>query len=171
MTGVSTATAIAIAATAVAAGVSAVGAVQQGQAQSQQAKYNAAVARNNQVIANQNADDALKRGEVDETEQRKKTQLMLGQQRAGFAAQGADLGSGSVLDILGDTAATGELDALTIRGNAQREARQYLVQGNDLSAEATLKGMEARQARTAGYFDMTSSLLGGVSKGASMYGK
>lgn len=162
MTGATTA--ITIGVTIASTALAAVSSIQQGKAQAQQAKYNAAVAKNNQIIANQNAEDALKRGAADEAEQRKKTQLLLGQQRAGFAAQGADLGSGSVLDILGDTAAMGELDALTIRGNAEREARQFRVQGANYAADAQLKRMEARQATTKGYFDMGSSILGGASK-------
>ena len=45
-----------------------------------------------------------------------------------MAANGVDLSSGSPLDILGDTAMYGELDALTIRSNAEREAYGYRVQ-------------------------------------------
>jgi hypothetical protein len=165
MTGATTATAVAsLAAAAISAGVSVVGSIQQSRAQSAQAKYQAAVARNNQIIAQQNADDALKRGDIEEQKQRQKVQLLLGQQRAGFAAQGADLTSGSVLDILGDTAATGELDALTIRNNAAREARQYMLQGVNFQADAQLYQMQAKQAQTAGYFDATTSFLGGASK-------
>lgn len=170
MTAATTATAIAsLAVAAISAGVSTVGAIQQSQAQSAQAKYQAAVARNNQIIAQQNADDALKRGDVEEQKQRQKVQLLLGQQRTGFAAQGADLTSGSVLDILGDTAATGELDRLTIRNNAEREARQYMLQGVNFQADAQLYQMQAKQAQTAGYFDATSSLLGGASQVGSSY--
>ena len=170
MTGATTATTIAsLAVAAISAGVSTVGAIQQSQAQSAQAKYQAAVARNNQIIARQNADDALKRGDIEAQKQRQKVQLMLGQQRAGFAAQGADLTSGSVLDILGDTAATGELDRLTILNNSAREARQYMLQGVNFQADAQLYQMQAKQAQTAGYFDATSSFLGGASKVGSSY--
>jgi hypothetical protein len=171
MTGVSTATAISIAATVAASAVSAVGAIQQGQAQSQQAKYNAAVARNNQVIAQQNAQDALDRGAAEEQQQRKKTQMLMGQQRASLAAQGADLSSGSALDVVSDIAGTGELDALTIRRNAALEARQYQVQGMNFQADSQLQKMQGRAARTASYFNAGSSLLGGLSSGFDAYSK
>jgi hypothetical protein len=155
---------IMIAMTVASTAMSVAGNIQQGQAQAAQAKYNAAVARNNQVIAQQNAQDALDRGAAEEQQQRKKTQFLIGQQRSSLAAQGADLSSGSALDLVGDIAATGELDALTIRHNAALEARQYQVQGMDFQAESQLRRMEARNAKTASYFDAGASLLSGASK-------
>ncbi|HEX9449753.1 MAG TPA: hypothetical protein VF920_17325 [Dongiaceae bacterium] len=162
--------AIALAAAVAGAAVSAVGAIQQGQAQSQQAKYNAAVAHNNQIIAQQNAQDALDRGAAEEQQQRKKTQMLIGQQRSSLAAQGADLSSGSALDLVGDIAGTGELDALTIRHNAALEARQYQVQGVNFQAEGQLQKMQGRAAKTASYFDATSSLLSSASSVAGKFG-
>lgn len=164
MSGMTTATAIGLAATVASTGMAVAGSIQQGQAQASQAKYNAAVARNNQVIAQQNAQDALDRGAVEEQQQRKKTQLLMGQQRASLAVQGADLGSGSALDLIGDIAGTGELDALTIRHNAALEARQFQVQGLNFLADSQLQKMQARNARTASYFDAGTSFLGGASK-------
>jgi len=155
---------IMIAMTIASTAMSVAGSIQQGQAQAAQAKYNAAVARNNQVIAQQNAQDALDRGAAEEQQQRKKTQMLIGQQRASLASQGADLSSGSALDLVGDIAGTGELDALTIRRNAMLEARQYQVQGMNYQADSQLQRMAASNAKTASYFDATTSLLNGASK-------
>ena len=167
--GVSATTMVSIGVAMASAAVSAVGAVEQGQAQQQQAKYQAAVARNNQTIAQQNAQDALDRGAEQEQEQRKKTQLLIGQQRASLAAQGADLSSGNSLDLVSDIAGTGELDALTIRRNAQLEARQYQVQGMNYQADSQLQLLGGQNALTSSYFDAGSSLLGGASKSAKLY--
>lgn len=167
MTGATTAISIGVAIAG--AAVSAVGSIEQGQAQAQQAKYQAAVARNNQTIAQQNAQDALDRGAEQEQEQRKKTQFLIGQQRASLAAQGADLSSGTSLDLVSDIAGTGELDALTIRRNAQLEARQYQVQGMNYQADSQLQLLGGQNDLTSSYFDAGSSLLGGASKSAGIY--
>lgn len=158
-----------VAATIASTALSAYGAIQQSRAQAAQAKYNAAVARNNQVIAQQNAQDALDRGAAEEQQQRKKTQLLIGQQRTSLAAQGADLSSGSALDLVGDVAATGELDALTIRRNAALEARRYQIEGANFQADSQMQRRQAANATTAGYFDLGTSILGGVSKIGGLY--
>jgi hypothetical protein len=109
--------------------------------------------RNNQAVADLMADDARKRGEIAEARQREKTRQILGTQTAKLAAQGTDL-SGSALDILGDTAASGELDALTVRSNAAREAWGHRVKATDYAAQA--------QKPLSG--------LGGLGAGASLIG-
>jgi len=167
--GVSATTIVSIGVAMASAAAAAVGSIQQGQAQSQQAKYQAAVARNNQTIAQQNAQDALDRGAEQEQEQRKKTQFLIGQQRASLAAQGADLSSGTSLDLVSDIAGTGELDALTIRRNAQLEARQDQVQGLNYQADSQLQTLAGKNAKTSSYLDAGTSLLGGASKSAGLY--
>ncbi len=72
-----------------------------------QAAYQVATARNAAMVAEYNARDAERRGDVEEERQRRKTSLLLGTHQARFAAQGTDL-DGSPLDILGDIAAMGE---------------------------------------------------------------
>ena len=66
----------AVAATSIATTVG--GAVMQGMAQSQAADYQAQVARNNQIIANQNAGAAIQQGQVAEDAQRQKTAQLIG---------------------------------------------------------------------------------------------
>ncbi len=140
----------------------AVGQLQAGDAAAKAANYNAAVARNNQIIAEQQAQDALKRGQIAEDEQRRKTAQIRGAQRASLAASGVALDQGAPLDILGDTAAFGELDALTIRNNADREAYGYRVQGMNFAAEAGLADARAGAARQAGMIGAAGTLLSGA---------
>lgn len=169
MTSATTAITIGIAAASAAA--AAVSSVQQGKAQAAQAKYQAAVAKNNQTIAQQNADDALKRGDIAAEEQRKKNNLLLGQQRNDLAAQGGDINSGTALDLQLDTVATGKLDELTIRNNAQREARNFLIQGSNSAAEADLYGMAGSSALTSGYLGAGQSILSGASSVGDKWAK
>lgn len=61
----------------------------------------------------------------------------MGRQVAALAGQGADL-TGSPTDILGDTAAAGEMDALTTRSNTAREAWGYRTKGVEFGNEIGL---------------------------------
>lgn len=103
-----------------------------------QAAYQEGVAANNKIIADRAADDAIKRGEVEEARKRQDIELLKGKQLAGFAGSGTDLSSGSVLDVIGETAALGELDALIIRSNYAREAYEKRVQATNFQAQSLL---------------------------------
>lgn len=142
--------------------MSVMGQMQAGDAAAKSAEYNAAVARNNQIVADRQADDAVKRGQVAEDEQRRKTAQIKGAQRAALGASGVALDSGSPLDILGDTAAFGELDALTIRNNASREAYGYKVQGMNFAAEAGLADARGAAAKQSALIGAGATLLSGA---------
>ena len=146
----------AMALTALSGVMSAVGQSQQANAQADamraqgdQARYQAQVARNAKVTADWQAADALKRGEAEEEKARIKGSLIEGQQIAAFAGQGTEL-SGSPADLLGDTAASTELDALTIRGNAEREAYTAKLKGAGYAGDATLLDAKGANYDAAG---------------------
>jgi hypothetical protein len=122
----------------------------------QQARYQAAVARNNQALAEQQAQDAERRGVIAEDQQRRRTGLIIGTQRASLAGQGTALDDGSPLDIVSDTAASGEMDALTIRDNATREAWGYRAQAANFAAQEQLASQQS------GWLGTGASLLGGA---------
>lgn len=115
-----------IAMSAFGAGYSAMGSYQSGKYAKQVGEYNAAV-------ANLQADDAMVRGETAVKRQRALTRQITGAQRAAFAAQGQDPNDAdsSAMDIQQDAAYLGELDVVTIRNNAAREAWGYRVQAQD----------------------------------------
>jgi hypothetical protein len=149
----------ALGATALSGAVGAYGAIQSGRAQSAQAKYQSAVERNNATIAGWQAEDATQRGKIEEQRQRLQTARLRGAQRAGMASNGVEIGSGSSLDVLMDTAQLGELDALTIRSNAEREAYGLRTQQSNLTAQSALTSMAGRNAKTASYISAGSTLL------------
>lgn len=128
--------------------VSAVGQIQQGQAAQKAADFRA---KNNQMLA----EDALKRGAEEEEAQRRKNNALLGRQKAVMAAGNVDIGSGSPLNILGDTAMLGELDAMRIRENAKREEQALLADAQ----VAKMEGDSASNAATMGAF---GTILGGT---------
>lgn len=162
--------AISLGATALSTGLGVMGMVQQQNAQAQaasaaqaQARYQAQVAQQNQELARRQEADALQRGQVAEENRRRLTAQQIGQQRAGLAAQGTDF-TGTETDILGDTAAAGELDARTVRANAAREAYGYQVQGMGYANEAGLQYTRAANSTyTPNYLGAGASLLAGAS--------
>ena len=145
-----------------AAGVA--GSVAQGQAAKQQANYQAAVARNNAIIAERKAADARERGEVEAQQQRLRTQQLIGRQRASAAGRGVQVDEGSALDVTADTAALGELDALTIRSNAEREALGFEAEGRGFQAEGELAQARGRTAQTDALFEAGGTFLSGASR-------
>ena len=89
-------------------------------ASSQKTAYNpaAATAEINARIAELHAQSQLKSGQREEQKQRLATANLKGQQRAGFAANGVDLGEGSAAQVLAGTDVFGDIDALAIRQDA-----------------------------------------------------
>lgn len=159
----STAAGLSLATTAIGFGLQMYGQNQQGKAAAASYNYQAAVDRNNKIIADRQAEDAIKRGQAEEEEHRRKVTQVKGSQRVAFAANGIDLGSDVVIDTLSDTAMLGELDALTIRNNAAREAYGYRVQGMNYEASAGNNSLAAKSAKSASRTSMFNTLLSGAS--------
>jgi hypothetical protein len=150
---------------------------------------NAQIAEYNARMLEAKARDAVRRGFEDESRFRVDLRGLIGSQRAGYAGQGVDVSEGSPLDVQTDTAYQGELDALTIRTNAAREAWGFNVSAEDermqaaaqrklgkLQASSTRKvgrsealstRLSGQYARSAGNFGAASTLLG--SAGSLLY--
>lgn len=124
----------------------------------------------NAQVAELQADDALARGREQQGLQQAQVRRMVGTQRAGFAAQGIDVGSGSAADVQADTTYLGELDRLTIGNNAAREAWGYRVEAEDrrMAADVARKGGQA--AQTASRWDAANTVVGGASMMMDRYG-
>lgn len=134
------------------------------------ADYNAGVAR-------LQAKDAVARGAEEESRFRAQIGGAIGAQRAGIAAGNIDVSYGSAVDVQADAAFLGELDALTIRNNAAREAWGYTVQAADLDKRAEIsrktgvyQEAAGRQAATATNVAAVGTILGGTSALLQRYG-
>ena len=132
-------------------------------------EYQAKIDDNNRKVALWKAQDAQDRGAKEEASLRTKVAALKGRQKSALAASGVVLGDGSALDILGDTAALGELDALTIRSNSEREAYEQKVNASNLAANASMKRMGADNAIIAGRIGARTSLLSGAGSIASKW--
>ena len=149
--------------------IGAAGQIQQGKAQAAASNYNAKVAEMNATLADRRARDALERGKIEEQQKRQEISQLKGRQKAAMAANGVDLTFGSPLDTIVDTAVLGELDALTVRRNAAREAYDHEVQGVNNRSDATLNRMNAKAAKTGGYLAAAGTVLGGAGKAYGQY--
>lgn len=141
--------------------------MQQSKAAAGQAEYQAAVGRNNAILAERAAADATLRGEQAERRQRMQIGGVQGRQRAVLAANGVLIDDGSALDLTSDTAAIGEVDALTIRSNAQREALGFRAQGANYSADAQLASMRANNSGSM--LGVAGTVLGGLGSVATKW--
>lgn len=121
-------TTIALAFTAVAGAVSAKGAYDQGQVAKQ-------VGRNNQVMAEYAAQDALRKGEEQAIQARRRGDQVKGAARANMAAKGLDLNSGTAAELQDQTDFFSESDQNTARFNAQRDAWSMRAGGANARAQ------------------------------------
>lgn len=120
--------------------------------QYQTGKYSAAVAEQNADVAEAQAQDSINRGNAQAEQVRRQNRQAAGTQAAIMGATGADLSTGGALDVFGDTAQFGTLDALTTVNNAQREAYGYQVQSANYNAQAA-------SARKQGNMGAATTLL------------
>jgi hypothetical protein len=149
-----------------------------GRAQADVSESQAEVADFNAHVADLQAQDAVERGGGAENRFRGQVRGAIGAQRTGFAGANIDVGFGSAVDVQGDAAYLGELDALTIRTNAAREAWGYQVQASDLRSQAAIDRKAAKnqiaageQAATASNFNVGTTLLtGGATLLQAKYG-
>lgn len=110
-------------------------------------EYQAEVAGQNAELDEHRANQASTIGAIEEERHRAKVRQMAGTQRANLAAQGIDLQSGTAADIVDETYTFGEVDALTVRFNAQNEAWGYQTSAvNERNAGRMAKWSGKRQA-------------------------
>lgn len=160
-------TAVSLAATAASTTIGVISSVQQGKAAQAQADYQAKVAERNQRIAQNNAAMERQTGLEEARRQRMKTMQAISSQQAGLAANGVDIGSNTALDIVEDTAMLGELDALTIQHNAEKNARNYDTQANNFYNDAVLSRYAGANQRQAANMNALSTGIQGFGKMAS----
>lgn len=117
----------------------------QASAQRIQGLYEKQIYETNARLAELQAQDAIRRGEEEAEEYKRRVRQVIGAQRAAFGAQGVDVSFGSPLDIQEETAQLGALDALMIKNNAWREAWGYRVQALDYRRRGELSFLQAKQ--------------------------
>lgn len=120
--------------------------IAQAQAQEAQGDYLKSRYEANARIADIQGADALKRGDEEASQIRRKAKLIQGSQRAAAAAQGIEADTGSAGDLQGETQMLSALDELKVKNNAWREAWGYKVSANDLRGQAEQAYISSRGA-------------------------
>lgn len=152
-----------VALSAVSAGVGAVGAMNSAKAQSENAAYQAQVAKNNQIIASQNAEFTIQAGQVKAADEALKNRQRQGAVLTGLAANGLDVNSGTPLAVEETEKETGALGTQRVIDAASLQAYGYRSQEANFGATAGLETAEASQATTAGDVAAAGGLIGGAS--------
>jgi hypothetical protein len=134
----------------IAAGAMAVGAVVQGYSAYKMGQYNAAMAEQNAALSRQEAKALAK-------QQDRENYLRLGAIRAAQGKSGAASDEGSVLDVIGDVVAQGELQ------------KQYIIRSGEIKARgyegvASLDRAQGQNAMVGGFMSAGASLLGAAGK-------
>jgi hypothetical protein len=141
--------------------LSLVGTGMQMNAQRQAGQANQRANNFNAAVSEQEARDALARGE--ETAANYGTQIkgLIGKQKASYAAQGIEVNSGSAADVQESAQVIGDRDLRTIRLNAMRESWGYKMQAKNYK-------IAGKNAATAGNFNAAGTALQGA---GDAYGK
>lgn len=144
--------------------MSAQAAKQQGQAQQAMYNYQAQVAKQNSEIAKSNAAMERQQGIEESRLQRIKVSQAIGSQQTAMAANGIDVTQGTALDVIEDTAAMGELDALQTRYNYERKAIAYEQEANNYTNQANLDIIAGQNAYKAGNINALATGLSGIAR-------
>lgn len=137
---------------------------QQGKQQQAMYNYQAQVNQENAKIAQQNARETRQQGLEEERLQRMKTLQNIGSQQAAMAANGIDVTQGTPLDVIEDTAAIGELDALQTRYNFEKKALAFDQTANEYQNQANLDIISGKNAYEAGKWGAVAHGLEGLGK-------
>jgi len=147
--------------------ISTVGMIQQGQAQGAQANFQAGVARNNAIIAQQQATRARQQAAIDEGDFRRDQSDLMASRRSLMGGLGVT-GAGSPLAVSSDFAGETEYNAQTIRNQGEVTANRLQQEVMNQNAQASLYGMQGRQAVQGSYYRAGGTLMSGM--GSAMGG-
>ena len=142
--------------------IAAYGASRKASAEKSAGKSQQAVAEYNAQVSDLQADDALARGMQDETRQRLKARGLAGSTRVAYAAAGIDISDAdsTFADVQANAATLSEIDALTIRTNAAREAWGYRTQATNQRAGGQIAMVAANNRAIGALVSGASSIYG-----------
>lgn len=139
----------AAAATVIGTGIQVASMIKQGNAQADAANFNADQAAKNAKLS-------IAQAAEDERSFRVIARKHIGDVRSAYGASGVT-NEGSAQDVLEESAANAELDALKIRHGG-------LVKAAGFQTDATLSNMRSQYSREGGYWGGAAALLGGSAK-------
>lgn len=126
----------------------------QGEASEMAAEFEAKQHETNARIADIQGEEAIRRGDSDAKILKSRTSQSIGARRAAAAAQGIDPDSGSAADLQESDRRQGEIDTLTLKNNAWREAWGFKVDAQNSRGNAMI-------TRAAGQSRASNTMLAG----------
>lgn len=139
-------------------GLKALNAYSTAKSQQSSMRFQAQLDQMNAQSSENQAQSVLSQGNFEQQNQQLKTADMLGQQRAGMAANGVALGVGSAANVQESTQVMGQIDTNTIAANAMRQAFGYRSQANNYSNDAIMQEAGAKQINP--WMSAATSLIG-----------
>lgn len=139
---------------------------QDAQAASLRGRFENDVAERNAQLAERQGRDTVNRGALEEDRQRLETRQSIGSARAAAAASGVDVSSGSGAAVAATQSLLGDLDALTIRNDAARQAWGYDVEAANSRTQGRLALLSGENEAATHRAASVSTLLTGAT---SMY--
>lgn len=161
--------ALSLGAAAAGGGVGALGALTGANASSAAYRYQAGIAGMNATIAENNAQYATKVGEAKAQISGMQTRAQIGTTKAIQSGSNLNVNTGSAVDVRASEADIGELNEMTIRSNAAKEAYNFRTQEAGDIAQSRLDVAAADNAKKAGTIGAISSLLGAASSVSSKW--
>lgn len=137
---------------------SVVGGISGANAEKEAAKKQQEAAEAQAAVTDMSVIDALTRGAADVGRIRQNASRVISQQRTAYAGAGVDVGQGTATDVLASTRAQSELDVLTAKNNAARQAWGFKEEAYNLRRHG-------QYARASGESRATGTLLTGVAGG------
>lgn len=139
----------------------------------QQGAYDAQsqIARNNAIIARQNAAYAAQAGEAKTEQLGLRNRGQVAEIAARQAGAGINPNTGSALDVRKSAGMLGNLDILTARSAAARQAYGYQIQAQAEDVQSEMARKAGKIAPFVGGFDALGSLLGSSTSLSGMYQK
>lgn len=152
-------------------GMQVIGSLTQGSANKGAAEYNASVAAANAQIAKNKAAMAGAAGTAQVEQAQLQNRAKIGGLIASQAASGINVNSGSALDVRSSAQQLGQLNAITVRSNAARQAYGYDVESASDTGQQGLYQSEANNAMPAAEINAAGTVLGNAGSAASRYGQ
>lgn len=149
-----------IASTVISAGTAIYGGIQQ----NQQAQYAATMDQRNANIATQQVNVVNQQSADAQLQKYRQIAAVKGQQIAGYAASGLNVGFGSPSDVVSGTAMMGEEDAQRIRDSYTQRANEYIVSADNYRAQAAGERAAGQSALIGGALGAAGSIFKGASQ-------
>lgn len=149
-------------ATAIGLGISTIGGMSSAYGQHRQGQDQKNIDLDNAMLADIAAKDALIRGDREANMVREQGRQVLGAQHVAVGSSGVDSSVGSPVDLMSSTAALAELDALTVKNNAAREAWGLKTQSTQLVQQAANDAARGTAAGGATFLSTVGSTITGA---------